>query len=113
MRIQQAIPAKHKSPAREDLCGTGGRVGVSRADPAAQKTRPPAEYDACAALPCPDIEIGSRRPVNHKVHKGARADVIHFTVGAKKQPRSLRRNETRAVTATKVAQAGDRLSLAI
>jgi hypothetical protein len=27
-----------------------------------QKTRPPAEYDAHAALPCPDIEIGSRQP---------------------------------------------------
>ena len=29
----------------------------------AKKTRPPAEYDAHAALPCPDIEIGSRHPV--------------------------------------------------
>src|ERR1700722_1327156 len=33
-----------------------------------KKTRPPAEYDACAALPCPDIEIGLRRPVNYRMH---------------------------------------------
>src|ERR1700722_4832697 len=45
----------------------------------AKKTRPPAEYDACAALPCPDIEIGLRRPVNHRVHgRGAgRCDPLH------------------------------------
>jgi hypothetical protein len=46
---------KRKSPACEIQL-------VGKAKP--QKTRPPAEYDAHAALPCPDIEIGSRQPGN-------------------------------------------------
>jgi hypothetical protein len=54
-----------------------------------KKTRPPAEYDACAALPCPDIEIGLRRPVSHRCTDGAPADVIHFTVGTKKFRQAL------------------------
>jgi hypothetical protein len=67
MPIQQAIPAKHKSPACENLRDISGYAGVSGPIPQ-KKTRPPAEYDACAALPCPDIEIGLRRPVNHRMH---------------------------------------------
>jgi hypothetical protein len=39
------------------VAGLGGGLDVPK------KTRPPAEYDAHAALPCPDIEIGSRHPV--------------------------------------------------
>jgi hypothetical protein len=53
--------------------------GGFAANPAGKKTRPPAEYDACAALPCPDIEIGSRRPVNHRMHGGhaGQCDPLH------------------------------------
>jgi hypothetical protein len=74
MRIQQAIAAKHKSPACEDL------RDALRLSAQCKKTRPPAEYDACAALPCPDIEIGLRRPVNRRVHgRGAgRRDPLHI-----------------------------------
>jgi hypothetical protein len=50
--------SKRKSPACEmSACSFEG------AETTPQKTRPPAEYDALAALPCPDIEIGSRHPV--------------------------------------------------
>jgi hypothetical protein len=41
MRIQQAIPAKHKSPACQDLDDISVCAGVP-ANPASQKTRPPA-----------------------------------------------------------------------
>jgi hypothetical protein len=53
-RIELAIPVKRKSPACE--------MSARSAKPSDKKTRPPAEYDAHAALPCPDIEIGSRQP---------------------------------------------------
>jgi hypothetical protein len=43
---------------------------------ARKKTRPPAEYDADAALPCPDIEIGSRHPVKASLPDAARLNVI-------------------------------------
>src|ERR1700722_6845159 len=49
-----------------------------------KKTRPPAEYDACAALPCPDIEIGSRRPVAIKATGAGQSDLFFFTVGQEK-----------------------------
>src|ERR1700722_650727 len=52
-----------------------------------KKTRPPAEYNACAALPCPDIEIGLRHPVPASLPDPAWSNVIYFTFGAK----SLRR----------------------
>lgn len=48
----------------------------------AKKTRPPAEYDASATLPCPDIEIGLRHPVEALWPRFRRADVIHFTTGS-------------------------------
>jgi hypothetical protein len=35
-------------------------------------------------LPAPDIEIGSRRPVNQDCPGRAQADVIHFTIRLKK-----------------------------
>jgi hypothetical protein len=47
----------------------------------AKKTRPPAEYDACATLPCPDIEIGLRHPVDAVWLEYPSANVIHFTTG--------------------------------
>jgi hypothetical protein len=49
-----------------------------------QKTRPPAEYDAHAALPCPDIEIGSRHPVATSSPESPPRSVIHFTFGLEK-----------------------------
>jgi hypothetical protein len=49
-----------------------------------KKTRPPAEYNANAALPCPDIEIGSRHPVTALDPGFARMNVIQFTFGPKK-----------------------------
>jgi hypothetical protein len=71
-RIQRVIPAERKSPACEDGCvldGAGvldshGRRGQAAFSPvnSGKKTRPPAEYDAHAALPCPDIEIGLTPP---------------------------------------------------
>ena len=47
-----------------------------------KKTRPPAEYDALATLPCPDIEIGLRHPVDAVWPRSQRANVIHFTIGS-------------------------------
>jgi hypothetical protein len=57
--IEQVIPAERKSPA----CESSADISSFRGKSAAPKTRPPAEYDAHAALPCPDIEIGLRHPV--------------------------------------------------
>jgi hypothetical protein len=48
-----------------------------------KKTRPPAQYDAAAALPCPDIKIGSRHPVPISWRVPARPCVIHFTMDQK------------------------------
>jgi hypothetical protein len=66
------MPAKRKSPACETRFGRD------------KKTRPPAEYNANAALPCPDIEIGSRHPVTAYDPVFVRIYVIQFTYGAKK-----------------------------
>jgi hypothetical protein len=47
-----------------------------------KKTRPSAEYDA-NGLASPDIEIGSRRPVNEHCLGPAAENVIQFTFGKK------------------------------
>jgi hypothetical protein len=52
------------TPAGPGLAGSESAAGAgASAGSIGKKTRPPAEYDAHAALPCPDIEIGSRHPV--------------------------------------------------
>jgi hypothetical protein len=56
---------------------------------AAQKTRPPAEYDAHAALPCPDIKIGLRHPVGGLLPGPSMVTVIWFTIGEIKIGRLL------------------------
>src|SRR6185437_6465425 len=57
-------------------------VGAPEVERVHQKTRPPAEYDALATLPCPDIEIGSRHPVKAVWPRFRPANVIHFTTGS-------------------------------
>jgi hypothetical protein len=78
---QFLLDANHQ-PARircllEDDASQLGQIGP-------KKTRPRAEYDAHAALSCPDIKIGSRHPVNALSPRITRASVIHFTIGLKK-----------------------------
>jgi hypothetical protein len=51
---------KHKSPGCEDLAEAADKANLTLSS---KKQSRPAEYDAEAALPCPDIEIGSRHPV--------------------------------------------------
>ena len=109
MRIQQAIPAKHKSPACENL--RDARRSPSRP---ARKTRPPAEYDACAALPCPDIEIGLRRPVNYRVHGRGASQCDPFHNRHKKVAAgSLRRRGTAQCPASGLPRTGNGVSVAI
>jgi hypothetical protein len=54
-RIQTGDPGETQITSLRDVSSFGKP---------SKKTRPPAEYDARAALPCPDIEIGSRQPGN-------------------------------------------------
>src|ERR1700731_2826056 len=109
MRIQQAIPAKHKSPACEDL--RDARTPPSRP---AKKTRPPAEYDACPALPCPDIEIGLRRPVNYRVHGRGDSQCDPFHNRHKKVAAgSLRRRGTARYPVSGLPRTGNGVNVAI
>jgi hypothetical protein len=43
-------------------------------------------------LPCPDIKIGLRHPVDALSPSAARACVIHFTIGLKKSGSPFRSN---------------------
>jgi hypothetical protein len=63
-RIQQAIPAEGKSPGREDE-GEKAVAEVSEATKKQGRRRsiPP------TTLPAPDIEIGSRHPVNSTLRR--------------------------------------------
>jgi len=49
----------------------------------AQKTRPPAQYNAKRPCQPPDIEIGSRHPVTAHCPDFVPVNVIQFTIGAK------------------------------
>jgi hypothetical protein len=49
----------------------------------AQKTRPPAQYNAKRPCQPPDIQIGSRHPVSAHCPGIPPVNVIQFTIGAK------------------------------
>ncbi len=61
MRIQPAIRAERKSPAREDTGHFGGRY-IDFSENQTQKEQGRRRSITLTALPAPDIEIGSRRP---------------------------------------------------
>lgn len=58
-----------------------------------KKTRPSAQYDACTALPCPDIKIGSRHPVSVSWRVSTPTCVIQFTMRQKYGAKTFHRRE--------------------